>query len=121
LSFAVSSVITRRLAAVLGLLAVMLGAFGAHALKTRLTPEQMAVWDKGVLYQMFHTAVLLALAMRPRVPRGPALLFLGGILLFSGSLYALMLTQQPLLVWLTPLGGLCFLAGWTWLIFAREQ
>ena len=105
-------------AALSGFVGVALGAFGTHALKGRVSPEMLEVFRTGITYQMVHTVALLALAADP--PReglrsraslaGP--LFLAGIVLFSGSLYALVLTGIRAFGAITPLGGLCFLAGW---------
>ncbi len=110
-----------RTGAVLGFLAVALGAFGAHALKTRLTPEALQIWHTAVLYHMIHAVVLLALGLYAKSAgvkvNAGAFLFLAGIVLFSGSLYALALTDIKPLGAITPLGGLCFLAGWAFLIF----
>lgn len=110
-----------QLAGVLGALGVALGAFGAHALKARLTPEQLSAWETGVLYHLLHTAVLLMLGLyaaatqRPVTPAAP--LFTAGILLFSGSLYALALGGPRLFGPVTPMGGLCFIAGWVALLW----
>jgi len=102
-------------AAVNGFLSVAAGAFGAHALKARLPADLLAVFETGARYQMFHALALfgvamLALAGRPANAAGWC--FLGGIVLFSGSLYALALSGIRPLGAITPLGGLAFLAGW---------
>ena len=98
-------------------LAVAAGAFGAHALKARLSTDLLQVFETGVRYQMYHALGLLAVAMAS--DRWPQLSFnlvgwlmLVGIMLFSGSLYALCLTGIRALGAITPLGGVCFLAGW---------
>ena len=98
-------------------LGVAAGAFGAHALKARLTPELLSVFETGVRYQMYHALGLLAVAIATE--RWPEVsfdvtgwLFLAGILLFSGSLYALCLTGVQMLGAITPIGGICFLTGW---------
>ncbi len=108
-----------RIGAVLGFLAVALGAFGAHALKTRLSPEALQVWHTAVLYHLIHAVVILALGFYAKASgadvKTGGFLFLAGIILFSGSLYALALSGIKPLGAITPLGGLCFLAGWTWL------
>ncbi|HAM72768.1 MAG TPA: DUF423 domain-containing protein [Verrucomicrobiales bacterium] len=97
-------------------LAVALGAFGAHGLHDLLARNATAhTWETAVLYHFVHSlALLLLAALTPgvRSPRGPALCFLAGILLFSGSLYALALTGVKLLGAITPLGGVAFLVGW---------
>jgi len=106
-----------RLAAALGLLAVALGAFGAHALKGALqSNETTAIWETAVLYHFIHAVVLLVLATRPGAGGAASSLFVAGIVLFSGSLYLLALTNVKWLGAITPLGGLCFLAGWSCLV-----
>lgn len=98
------------IAAINGALAVMAGAFAAHGLKARLSPDSLAVFETGARYQMYHA---LAMAMTALVAaRSAAIAFLAGIVLFSGSLYLLALTGTPILGAITPLGGLCFIAGW---------
>jgi len=107
-----------RVAAVLGFLAVALGAFGAHGLKDLLhRNETMGVWEKAVFYQFLHAVMLFMLGLRSPLARGPWWSFFIGILLFSGSLYLLAVTQLKWLGAITPLGGLSFLAGWLWLAF----
>lgn len=106
-----------RIGAALCFLAVALGAFGAHTLKQVLEAHHSRdVWSTAVLYQFLHGIALLVLACFP-ANRGPCYLFLGGILLFSGSLYLLSLSGVTWLGAVTPLGGLAFLAGWAWLFF----
>jgi len=113
-----------RIAAALCFLAVALGAFGAHSLKSTLELRGMLdVWNKAVLYHFIHAIALLVLALYGTVNRGAWCLLLAGIFLFSGSLYLLALIPQAR-DWLgpiTPLGGLCFLAGWAWLIIAPTK
>lgn len=105
-----------RLGAVLCFLAVALGAFGAHALKAILATHGMTeVWNKAVLYHFVHALGLLVLSVLPAVQRVTVILFVVGIVLFSGSLYLLALTNIKWLGAITPFGGLCFLAGWLWL------
>lgn len=114
-----TSTLCLRIAAVSGFLTVALGAFGAHGLKALLTEyDTVDIWDKAVLYQMFHTLALLVLALRPTVNAGAAIGFLIGICVFSGSLYVLALTNLRWLGAITPLGGLAFLIGWI-LLFWR--
>jgi uncharacterized membrane protein YgdD (TMEM256/DUF423 family) len=108
---------------VAGFLAVLLGAFGAHGLRTRLSPEMMAVFETGVRYHMYHALAILAVglivpAMGGWLIRTAGWSFAAGIVLFSGSLYALALTGVTTLGAITPLGGLAFLLGWAFLIFA---
>ena len=105
-----------RLGAALCFLAVALGAFGAHALKATLASDGMTeVWNKAVLYHFVHALGLLVLSALPAVQRVTVILFVVGIVLFSGSLYLLALTNIKWLGAITPFGGLCFLAGWLWL------
>ncbi len=106
-----------RIAAALCFLAVALGAFGAHALKGTLAANAMTdVWNKAVLYHFVHALALLVLASWPAASRAPAAFFVSGIVLFSGSLYLIALTNLGWLGPITPFGGLCFLAGWISLI-----
>ena len=106
-----------RLAAVSGFLVVVLGAFGAHGLKSLLeTHQTLAIWEKAVLYHALHTLVLLAVAAQPSIATGAVVGFLGGIVLFSGSLYLMAVTNLRWLGAITPLGGLSFLLGWVWLL-----
>jgi len=106
-----------------GFAGVAAGAFGAHALRTRLPAELLAVWETAARYQLVHALALLAVALLiARAPSGAAAaagwLFAAGVLLFSGSLYALALTGVRVLGAITPLGGVCFLAGWAALALA---
>lgn len=99
------------------LLAVAAGAFGAHALRMRLAPEQLAVFETGARYQMYHALALLAVAWANSARPAPAVtaagwLFTVGIVVFSGSLYLLTLTGVRWLGAITPIGGVAFLAGW---------
>jgi len=110
------------IAAIFGFLAVALGAFGAHALKEALSAYGQTIWEKAVLYQMFHTlAIFLLMALKDSIQPGRleliGWLFIAGILLFSGSLYLLAFTQKSWLGAITPLGGIAFLAGWGFLIW----
>ena len=108
-----------RFGAVVCFLAVALGAFGAHALKASLESTGMLeVWNKAVLYHFLHGIALVALALHGAGNRATCFLFVAGILLFSGSLYTMALTNVRWLGAITPLGGLCFLAGWAWLVIA---
>lgn len=105
------------------LLAVALGAFGAHGLKGKLDADMLAVFEVGVRYQMFHALALLAVAWaHTRWPGGFVVasgwLFVAGTLVFSGSLYALSLSGVRWLGAITPLGGLALLAGWACLGWA---
>jgi len=104
--------------AVLGFLGVALGAFGAHGLRSRLSPEMLAVFETGVRYHMYHVFALLIVAAAighlgaARLLMMAGWFFFAGILIFSGSLYALALTGTGVLGAITPIGGLLFLAGW---------
>lgn len=119
---------TRRLAllisAVLLFIAVAAGAFGAHALKTRIDADLLAVYQTAVQYQFWHALGLLALGIligqRPneRAFRVAAWLLIAGMVLFCGSLYALALTGIRGLGAITPIGGVSFLAGWAVLAWA---
>lgn len=106
-----------RLAAIFGFLGVALGAFGAHGLQATLVANgKLEVWHTATLYHLVHAVVLLVLASRAVVAKAPFILFTAGILIFSGSLYALALSNVKVLGAITPIGGLCFLAGWLLLI-----
>jgi uncharacterized membrane protein YgdD (TMEM256/DUF423 family) len=116
-----SRVALLRLAAAFCFLAVALGAFGAHALKAKLEMSGMLdVWSKAVLYHFLHAIALVALALYGTGNRATYFLLAAGILLFSGSLYTMALTNMRWLGAITPLGGLCFLAGWAWLALAPK-
>lgn len=111
-------------------LSVILGAFGAHALKAKLNPEQLQVFHTGVSYQFYHSLALVllgALMMKMQSPYAgyAGIAFMVGILFFSGSLYLLstasitgMESLKPVLGPITPLGGLSFIIGWSLLCFA---
>ena len=118
------SILLFRIAGIFSFLAVALGAFGAHALRSTLEGRGMVdVWNKAVFYQFIHAVALLVLALYGTINRGACWLLVAGILLFSGSLYLLALIPQTR-DWLgavTPLGGLCFLAGWGWLVLAPPK
>ncbi len=128
-------------ASISGFVAVGLGAFGSHALRARLTPERIAWFETGVRYQMWHTLALLAVVLvgslrsMPRggwvayaplsgarpfglLPSAAGWLFVAGIVLFSGSLYALAATGARRWARVTPVGGLAFLLGWLALLGA---
>ncbi len=110
-----------RLAAFLGFSGVALGAFGAHGLRGRVPPELLEAYRTGVLYHLLHALALLGVALGARRLRRVGViagLFTGGVVLFSGSLYAMALTGITVLGAITPLGGLAFLAGWVMLFFA---
>jgi len=101
----------------LGSLGVGLGAFGAHGLKTRVSAEMVAIWDTAAKYHLIHALALLATGWACERWPGPfttaaGWLFLAGIAVFSGSLYTLAVTGIRGLGAITPIGGLCFIAGW---------
>lgn len=109
-------------------IAVALGAFGAHELKERIEPAMLANWQTGVLYHFLHgLGILVVASLSPRLPSGTSrvitMLFAGGTILFSGSLYLLSIRYLisidgiiHLIGPVTPLGGLLFMAGWIWLL-----
>jgi len=105
-------------ASLLMALAVALGAFGAHALKARVAPDMLAIWQTGVTYHAWHALALLALGLLLlHAPENAALriaawLFVAGIVLFAGSLYLLALGAPRIVGAITPLGGTAFIAGW---------
>jgi uncharacterized membrane protein YgdD (TMEM256/DUF423 family) len=106
-----------RCAAMAGAVGVALGAFAGHGLKARLAPDMLAVFETGVRYQMYHVFALFAAAWgfarwQHRAFAVGGGLFVAGIAIFSGSLYALALSGDRWLGALTPAGGLAFLAGW---------
>ncbi len=107
-----------------GGLAVALGAFGAHGLKSRLAADLLATFETGVRYQMYHALALLAVAWavtrwgRSNLPVAAGWLFVTGTVLFSFSLYALALTGVRWLGAITPLGGVALVAGWLCLALA---
>jgi len=105
---------------------VALGAFAAHALKARLEPDLLAVFETGVRYQMYHAFALFAAAWgwahwQARSIAIAGALFVAGIVFFSGSLYLLALTGERWLGAVTPLGGVMFLAGWVFLIIGAAR
>lgn len=115
-----------RLGAVAGFVGVALGAFGAHALRARLSADHLAAFETGVRYQLLHALALVLVGVL--IGRRPAPLttaagwcFTLGIVLFSGSLYVLSITGTTAVGVVTPLGGLCFLAGWACLALAEGR
>ncbi|HSX49352.1 MAG TPA: DUF423 domain-containing protein [Cellvibrio sp.] len=112
------------IAAIGGFFAVVIGAFAAHGLKQTLAPEMLEVVKTGVQYQMYHALVLLLIGLwlshKPTAfgLKASGLAFILGILMFSGSLYALALGAPRWLGPITPLGGLCFLIGWLLMLTA---
>ena len=109
--------------ALAGFLAVAFGAFGAHALRSRLTPEMLGAFETGVRYQMYHALAILAVGLMMARMGGwlfamAGWLFAAGIVFFSGSLYVLALSGATAFGAITPIGGLLLLAGWACLIVA---
>lgn len=101
----------------LALTGVAAGAFGAHALRARLTPDLLAVFDTGVRYQLIHALALLAAAWAAarwpgRATTAAGVFFVAGVVLFSGSLYLIVLTGARGLGVVTPFGGVAFMLGW---------
>ena len=113
-------------AAAAAFLGVVLGAFGTHALRARLSPEMLVIWETGVRYQMYHAFGLFAAAWAEtrwpgRLVRLAGGLFVAGVVVFSGSLYGLSLSGVRALGAITPLGGAAQLAGWILLILAAAR
>jgi uncharacterized membrane protein YgdD (TMEM256/DUF423 family) len=111
-----------RLGAALAFLGVALGAFGAHGLRERLAPGMLDVYKTGVLYHLLHAVALFAVGLgadKLARPRAVAALFAAGIVIFSGSLYALALTGTGALGAVAPVGGLLLMAGWITLAINR--
>ena len=111
------------LASLFGMLAVIIGAFGAHGLEGILTPHALQRYHTGVDYQFYHVAALLAIGILssqhktlPRVLKLSGFFFITGIILFSGSLYLFALTEKTYFGMITPIGGLGFILGWICLI-----
>ena len=116
------------MAAVNGLLAVMLGAFMSHSLEETITTELLGVFQTGVSYHMYHSLAALAAGIlshifpKVRLLKFSAYSFLLGIVFFSGSLYLLALTELPLIGMITPIGGIFFIFGWIMLcIFGAKK
>jgi len=105
------------ISAVSGFTAVAIGAFGAHGLREKLSAEMLEVYKTGVLYQFFHTIVLLVLSLNNFIKgKIASIFFLAGIILFSFSLYLYSTSGIRFFAMITPVGGVCFLIGWFWLI-----
>lgn len=108
-------------AALSGAVAVMAGAFGAHGLRARVTADQLAAWTTASHYHLLHSVVLLAIALYATrtgtTVKLQGSLFSLGIVLFAGSIYLLVLTGQKWLGPITPIGGLCLIAGWVSLLW----
>jgi uncharacterized membrane protein YgdD (TMEM256/DUF423 family) len=111
------------IAAFSAMLSVVLGAFAAHGLKSKLSETLLNTFQTGVQYQMYHSLALILLVVLYRQMPQPLLVYsagfmIAGIVLFSGSLYLLALTQVKWFGPITPLGGLCFIVGWALLLAA---
>lgn len=116
------------LGSISGGLAVAIGAFGAHGLKDRITPELLQTFETGVRYHMYHALALVAVAYAVSrwqassgLSNAAGWLFVAGTVLFSGSLYLLALTGVKWLGAITPLGGVAFIAGWVCLVLAAVR
>lgn len=111
-----TSTTAMRISAAAGFFAVVLGAFGAHALKEILTQNgTAAVWEKAVFYHFIHAVMLFVIAGRKPFMAGAWWSFFAGIVIFSGSLYLLAVTDLKWFGAITPIGGAGFLLGWAWL------
>lgn len=103
-------------------IAVIVGAFGAHALKSSMTEEGIKIYQTGTLYHLVHgIGILLATYRTGKCATAAAWLFLVGCALFAGSLYLLAITQNRMLGMITPLGGVCFISGWISLSFSEVR
>ncbi|MEO6742013.1 MAG: DUF423 domain-containing protein [Chthoniobacteraceae bacterium] len=111
-----------RISAITGFLAVALGAFGAHGLHDVLEKNgRLATWETAVLYHLTHAVVLLLIATLRPLRTAAWWLMLAGVLIFSGTLYVLALTNVKWLGAITPIGGVCLLAGWLALAFGKAN
>lgn len=111
----------RRAAALFGFLGVALGAFGAHGLEKLLEKnDRVDTWHTAVLYHLVHAVALLALSQSEKASKVAGWSFIGGILIFSGSLYILAVTNIRWLGAITPFGGLAFLVGWIMVAFPKR-
>jgi uncharacterized membrane protein YgdD (TMEM256/DUF423 family) len=107
------------ISAISGFTAVAIGAFGAHGLREKLSAEMIEVYKTGVFYQFIHTIVILILSLTNFIKtRIASIFFLLGIILFSFSLYIYSTSGERFFAMITPVGGVCFLIGWFWLIVA---
>ncbi len=106
----------------LAALAVAIGAFGAHGLKSRVSADDLVIFETGVRYQIYHSLALILLGLigvnfQSNIVQLPAILFLAGIIIFSGTLYLIPLTGLRWLGAITPIGGTALILGWIVLIF----
>ena len=114
------------LGSISGFIAVALGAFAAHGLKSRVAPDMLAVFETAVRYQMYHALALLAVAWAAQrwpgaLTQWAGWLFVAGILIFAGSLYVLVLTGPRWMGAVTPIGGVALIAGWACLVVAAMR
>ena len=105
-------------------LAITLGAFGSHALKEKISADDMEIFKTGIFYHIIHALALFVVAWLTTISADPkvqfaGLFFIGGIFFFSGSLYLLSITEIKALAFITPIGGLLFLFGWFLLLHAQ--
>ena len=116
-----------KIGGIMGFLGVALGAFGAHGLKSAISPDMMDVFKTGVLYHLIHSVVILGIGFS-KIPKQElwnqglgkaAIFFLAGIILFSFSLYLLAITSIAAFGYITPIGGICFLIGWAMIIIVK--
>jgi uncharacterized membrane protein YgdD (TMEM256/DUF423 family) len=106
------------ISAISGFTGVAIGAFGAHGLREILSPQMLEVYKTGVLYQLIHSVVLLALSLNTLIKaKLPSIFFLVGIILFSFSLYLYSTSGIKFFAMITPVGGFCFLIGWLLIIY----
>jgi uncharacterized membrane protein YgdD (TMEM256/DUF423 family) len=110
-----------KVGAVLALLAVAFGAFGAHALGDIVTPERLQTFETGVRYQMYHALALLVMSVLPLKNYRAAWFILAGTIIFSGSLYLLVLLDIGVFGAVTPIGGVLQIVGWVLLIFSFKR
>lgn len=108
------------------MLGVALGAFGAHALKERISAASLTIWQTGVQYHLVHSVALIVVGLvlahsSSKLVERAGWLFVAGIAIFGGSLYALAITDIKVLGAITPLGGVCFLAGWACLALGAKR
>lgn len=114
--------IAQKISGLFGLLAVALGAFGAHALKATLAEQQTAeIWETAAFYHLTHAILMFVLASSASFRRGPWLCFALGTVVFSGSLYLLATTGVRQWGAVTPFGGVSLLAGWFWLLLPQRS
>jgi len=111
-----------RISAIVGFLAVALGAFGAHGLHGLLEKNaRLATWETAVLYHLTHSVVMLVIAALRPLRSASWWLMLAGVVIFSGTLYVLALTNVKWLGAITPIGGVCLLGGWLALAFGKVR